>query len=222
MLNHHESNISASFLQIHSIITRGLQICVETVQASRQYGFPDGSRREGLFKYIRALVSVVNSHHLTEDEIAFPYFRKKLPNAPFDRLIEWHRHMDVMLAEISMAVDKCEQNDQLETNLGKLENALTMLNESWKPHIQMEYDEFISKADALVPVEEQMKLVRLFSEHGQKIAIPPELTVPFLMYNLPPEDRASFLKDVPAEVTQRLVPVLWKAQWESMTPYLLI
>jgi hypothetical protein len=126
-----------------------------------------------------------------------------------------------MLDEIKLAVEECQRSDQLEAGLRKLEDALTRLNESWQPHIQMETDEFIAKADALIPVEEQLRLTRLFAEHGQKHAVPPYLTVPFLLYNLPEEDRKLFSQDMPAEVLQNLVPVVWKEKWASMTPYLL-
>ncbi len=216
-----ESNVAVSFYNIHSIITRGLQVSIENIQGARQQGFQDEHRRAGLFQYIRALASVVNSHHLTEDEIAFPYFQKLLPDVPFDQLTRWHQEMDGMLAEITLVLDKCEQNVQPETNLGGLENALASLNESWHPHIKMETDTFITKVDGLIPEEEQLRLIRQFSEHGQKIALPPELTLPFLLYNLPPQDRQVFSREIPAEVLQHLVPVVWKARWEAMTPYLL-
>jgi hemerythrin-like domain-containing protein len=221
MLKQQESNIAASFLNIHNIITRGLKVSIESVQGVLKHGFQNETRREGLFKYIRALASVLNAHHLAEDEVAFPYFREKMPKAPFDDLVSWHRGMDEILAEINLAVGKCEKNDQLEINLGKLENALIRLNESWLQHIEFETDEFISKADGLVPVEEQLKFIRLFAEHGQKIAVPAELTVPFMLYNLPPQDRTVFSQELPVEIVQQLVPVVWKALWEPMKPYLL-
>jgi len=70
-------------------------------------------------------------------------------------------------------------------------------------------------------VEEQLKLVRLFGEHGQKNAVPPHLTVPFMLYNLPVDERKVFSQDMPAEVIHNLVPIVWKEKWESMTPFFL-
>ena len=221
MSNQRESIIAVSFLHIHSIITRGLRVSIESVQGFSQRGFKDKASQEGFFNYIRALASVVNAHHLTEDEIAFPYFREKLPGAPFDILIENHKVMVQLLEEIKLAVEKAEKKDQLATELSNLESALTRLNDLWHPHIQIETDEFMNKADALIPVEEQLRLVKLFGEHGQKNAVPPYLTVPFMLYNLPVEDRKVFSQGMPAEVLQNLVPVVWKEKWESMTPFLL-
>ncbi len=216
-----QTNIAVSFNNIHNIITRGLKVSIESVQAVINNDFQDESHREGLFNYIRALSSVLNSHHLMEDEIAFPYFRELLPEAPFDKLMYWHQEMVKMLDEINLALEKCVKNDQLETNLGNLAKALTRLFDTWRPHIQTEAVEFISKADALVSMEEQLRLVGQFSEYGVKTAVPHPLTVPFLLYNLPPEDRQVLSNNMPVEIVTHLVPVVWKEQWASMGPFFL-
>src|SRR5512136_74405 len=200
MSGQQESNIATSFYNIHNIITRGLRVSVENIQAAQEHGFPDPSRREGLFNYIRAFSSVLNSHHLTEDEIAFPYFKPRLPEVDFDVFIHYHQLMQGLLDEIHSAVEKCAKLDQPGNELKSLERPLLQLNEEWPVHIQHETDDFITKVDALIPVEEQLMLIRRFSEHGQKNALPPELTVPFVLYNLPPEDRLEFSRDMPAEV----------------------
>jgi hypothetical protein len=217
----HESYIAQSFLTIHRIITRGLRVSNESVQGVVKHGFKDETSREGLFKYIQALSSILHAHHLTEDELAFPYFRELMPDAPFDTLIGWHQEMVGMLDEIKVAAEACEGKGQLEPSLKQLENALGRLEETWLPHIQMETDEFIARADALINVDERLRLTQLFAEHGQKLSVPPYLTIPFLLYNLSPEDRLVFSQGMPAELLQHLVPVVWKPQWESMKPYLL-
>ena len=221
MSGEQESNVAVNLLIFHSIITRGLWVSIERARGFFQRGFEAESSKEGFINYIRALTSVVNAHHITEDEIAFPYFRDKLPDAPFDALIEDHQVMVRILNEIKLEIEKCENSDQLETDLRDLENALTRLNEQWHPHIQVEVDEVINKADALIPVDEQLRLVRLFGEHGQKYAVPPYLTVPFMLYNLSGEDRKVFSQGMPPEVLHNLVPIVWKEKWESMTPFLL-
>jgi hypothetical protein len=47
------------------------------------------------------------------------------------------------------------------------------------------------------------------------------LVVPFLLYNLPPEERAVFSQGMPPIVIQELVPVAWKEKWSPMKPFLL-
>jgi hemerythrin-like domain-containing protein len=221
MSKQQESNIAVSFFNIHNIITRGLRVSLENAQVILQGGFQDERTREGFFNYIRALTSVLNAHHRMEDEIAFPYFRESLPDFDFDNLTYWHHWMHEILDEINSAVEKIEKNNQLETEMKTIENALNRLNDGWPYHIQPETEGFISKADALVSIEEQLRLVRLFAEHSQKNAVPHYLTVPFMLYNLPVEDRKVFSQGMPAEVLQNLVPVVWKEKWASMAPYLL-
>jgi len=221
MSNQEGRLIAVSFLRIHDVITRGVSVSMEATQAALQQGFEDEKGREGFFNYLRALSSILHSHHLMEDELAFPYFRELLPQAPFDVLVRWHEEMVEMLDEINRAVAACEQNDQVEVNLRRLSDTLARLDDSWQPHIQMEFDEFIALADDLISEEEQLRLVRQFAEHGQQHSGPPYLTIPFVLYNLPPEERAVLARAMPAEVTQHLVPVVWKEQWASMAPYLL-
>jgi hemerythrin-like domain-containing protein len=221
MANADVTNVAVSFHNIHSIITRGLNVSIEGIQAAQQQGFPDGARREGFFNYIRALSSVLNAHHKTEDEVAFPYYRDKLPEVSFDGLTYWHQVMVRVLDEINQAVEKCAKNDNPGNELSSLEDPLVRLNEMWHPHIQFETSDFISKADALITVEEQLKLVEQMAEHGLKIAVPHTLTVPFMLYNLPKADRAVFSQGIPVEIVQKYVPITWKDEWESMTPYLL-
>ncbi len=50
---------------------------------------------------------------------------------------------------------------------------------------------------------------------------PDYLVVPFLLYNLSPEDRATMSAEMPPVVTQQLVPVVWKEKWQPMSPFLL-
>lgn len=186
-----------------------------------QQGFTGDKTREGFHKYLQAFLSVLNSHHLTEDEIAFPYFREKLPDAPFDLLIKTHETVVKVMGEIVQAIKTGEDVGGLDTELKNLDRSLMRLSEIWYPHIKLETTEFIDKADALISVEEQLRLVKLFSEHGQKNAVPPFLTVPFLLYNLSVENRKVFSQDMPAELTEHLVPVVWLDQWVSMKPFLL-
>ena len=221
MSKFNESNVATSFQNIHNIITRGLKVSIESLQAALQQGFQDNRRREGLFNYIRALSSTVNAHHLTEDDIVFPYYRDKLPEVSFDRLTYFHRVMMRVLDEINAAVEKYAKNGNPGNELESLGAPLIQLNDLWHPHIQFETNAFISKADGLIAVEEQLKLVGQMAEHDLKIAVPHPLTVPFMLYNLPEEDRAVFSQWIPGEVVQKFVPLTWKEQWESMTPYLL-
>ncbi len=221
MSQSNENLILVGFTQIHNIITRGLSVSLMSIRWFSEGSIAGAINLEGLFKYIQALVSVLNSHHLTEDEIVFPYFRALLPEAPFDSLMQDHQRIVLIMDEVSQALEKGGETGLLEAELEELERALTRLNDLWHPHIQVEATQIAEKADALIPLEERQKLVGQMSEHGQKIGGPPFLTVPFMLFNLPPGERAVFSRGMPSELLENLVPVVWKAQWESMMPYLL-
>jgi hypothetical protein len=45
--------------------------------------------------------------------------------------------------------------------------------------------------------------------------------VPFLLYNAEAEDRAFYVNAMPPELTQQLVPIVWKDEWAAMKPFLL-
>jgi hemerythrin-like domain-containing protein len=215
-----EAYIAESFQNIHDIISRGLKVSIENVQVFSGHGFIDRNLRGGYFNYVQALIAVLNAHHLTEDELAFPYFREKIPHAPFTALTQTHHVIVNIMSEIESSLKSCKE-EQPGTALHTLEASLLHLDDLWHPHIRIETSEFINKADDLVTVEERLRLVGQFSEYGQKYALPPFLTVPFMLFNLPVDQRMSFASKMPEELTHNLVPIVWKEQWESMKPFLL-
>lgn len=209
-----ESIFTISFQNIHKIITRALQVSIERIQGLATQEFEDEGSKQGFLNYVQTLVTILHSHHLTEDDLVFPYLRAKLPHAPFETLVQEHHAMVRVLDEIKPLLKKGE--------VAQLLSPLKRLNALWHPHIDTEMCECIHKADGVVSGEEQARMVKRFSEHGQGHSGPPELALPFLLYNLSPEDRQEFSKDWPPELLQHLVPVVWKAKWESMAPYLWI
>jgi hypothetical protein len=58
---------------------------------------------------------------------------------------------------------------------------------------------------------------KFFQEHTG----PAYLVMPFVLYNLSPEDRAITSQGFPEMVTKQLVPIDWKDKWVSMQPFLL-
>jgi hemerythrin-like domain-containing protein len=215
-------NVALDLLRIHSIITRGLNVATEKSQVFAREGFPDAATREGFIRYARSLVSVVHSHHLTENELVFPYLRAKLPNAPYDLLITQHQELVHHLEQIEVAIEEVAADAQAGAALTKLNGVLGRTVGIWRPHIGIEEDHFApDKVGPLLAPEEHNRLSRLFAEHGRKQMGPGYLVVPFLLYNLPPEERAVFARGMPFIVVRLLVPLVWKKQWAPMRPFLL-
>jgi hypothetical protein len=215
-------NVGLDLLRIHAIITRGLTVATEKSGVFAQEGFPDASTREGFTGYVRSLVSVVHGHHLTEDELVFPYFRAKLPDAPYDLLMAQHQELVHLLDGIKAAIEEVAASPRAAAALTELNGALRRTGETWHPHIGIEQDRFApDKVGPLLAPEEHVRLSRLFAEHGQRHMAPGHLVVPFLLYNLPPEERAVFARGMPFVLTRLLVPWVWRKRWAPMKPFLL-
>jgi hypothetical protein len=61
----------------------------------------------------------------------------------------------------------------------------------------------------------------LMTEHSQQHLQSPFLGIPFVLYNLPADERAIMTAMMPPAVTQQLVPVDWKQMWAPMQLFLL-
>jgi hemerythrin-like domain-containing protein len=217
-----EPSLANSLITIHKVITRAIEVTKDRSQSFVQHGLSDVSLRSGFVSYLRAFVSVTHAHHLTEDEVFFPYFREKIPEAPFDLLTAQHREVARLLDEIGAATDAAESGSQSVEPFSSISRVATGLGEIWYPHIAKE-ESLLSPAgiDAIVARDEQLGLIKLATEHSMKHAGPDYLVVPFMLYNLSPEDRATMSQGMPPVVTQQLVPVAWKEKWAPMSPFLL-
>ncbi len=177
--------------------------------------------REGLLSYIRSLVSVLDSHHRLEDELAFPYLKEAFPDGPYELLMGQHLELAPVLAEIKSALDNSAEIP--DSGLFRmLQPLLQKISEFWHPHIRIE-EEFLTveKARAGIALEDHARLGKLFMKHSQQNSGPDFLILPFLLHNLPPDQRSNFAALMPPIVTEQLVPVVWKDKWEPMKPFLL-
>ena len=210
----------SSFLGVHAIVSRGLDVANENLS---RYPERDPAMLGGFLNYVRALSSIIHGHHLTEDQLAFPYFRKMMPEAPFELLSEQHRQLEPLLDTMNAAIQKCEDRGNITEDFRRLAQALERMKEGWYPHIRIEEEHFTyARIESLrISDEEQSRLVQQFGEHSRQHTGPPYLVMPFLLYNTPLERRAQVAETLPPEVTQHLIPVVWKDKWANMKPFLL-
>ncbi len=217
-----EPNIGVELLRIHSIITRGLKISTENAQVFRDRGFPDKTTKEGYLNYINSFVAVLNAHHLTEDDLAFPYLKEKFPEAPYELLKTQHQNVVLVLNQVKAVIEPLTTETKTGDSLNLLSESLKEIAALWYPHIQIEEDHFtVEKMKIRIPLVDHVKMGKLFMEHSQQYATPDYLVVPFLIYNLDPAERITFIGHLPPVVTQQLIPTVWKAKWEPMKPFLL-
>jgi len=215
-------NIGAELLIVHAAISRGMKVAEEHGRRFSQEGYPDASTHEGFISYVRTFVSVLDEHHLLEEELAFPRLRSKFPEAPYDLLLEQHQVIVGVLHEIGAALEGVAVDWQPGTSLNDLTYALGRIALLWHPHIQIEQEHFtVEQAAARLSVDEQIEWSRLFMEYSQQHASPDYLVLPFMLYNLPPAERSIFAGMLPPIVTEQLVPIVWREKWEPMRPFLL-
>lgn len=203
-------------LVIHKIISRGLTVSLRKCdEYLGNQGIPP-EEAAGFSLYVSTLKRVTHAHHLSEDEIAFPYFKDYI-EAPYNRLKEDH----LTIAHILDMFDKCLL-DISSDGLGKLHEVLEEFDKLWVPHIIIEEENFTSqKLHKIAGMKEQVTIAQELANHGRKNSGPGPLALPFMFYNLEGKDREAFMKHFPMIVKKVLVPIIWKGQWKPMTPFFL-
>lgn len=210
------SPVVEGLLMIHKIISRGLSISISKCdEYIAKKGIPPGEIK-GFSMYVAALKRVTHSHHLSEDEIAFPYYKDSI-DAPYNRLKDDHHN----ISRVLVALDQCLK-DLSPGGMDRLHKILNEFHSLWVPHIRIEEDNFTTdKLQAASGMKEQVILVEKLARHGSKYMSPGPLTLPFLFFNLEVRDRKAFMMPFPWMVKKVLVPIIWKGQWKPMSPFLL-
>jgi len=214
MLDKPLPNIGLDLRRIHRVITRGLSVALQNSQVFAESGFPDDTTREGFWKYCQGLEANTHGHHLSEDDIFFPFVRTRLPGTDYVTLLAEHQVLTGILAEIKAAREAGSAAD--------VNHALAKMAEVWHSHIAKEEVDFSPEImGRVMTVQEHIDMAQKTAAHSSMHAQPAPLAVPFLLYNVEGADRAFYLGAMPAELTQQLVPIVWKDEWAAMKPFLL-
>jgi hemerythrin-like domain-containing protein len=210
------SPVVEGLLKIHKIISRALSISIRKCDEYKLKPSIPPNETAGFSMYLLTLKHVTHSHHLSEDEIAFPYFKDYI-EAPYDRLKDDHQ----TIASVLVKLEQC-LNDLSSEGIRKLQEVLDEFEKLWIPHIKIEEENFTAgKLQATVEIKEQLSIAEKLARHGSKNSGPGSLALPFLFYNLEGIDREAFMMPFPWIVKSVLVPVVWKGQWKPMRPFLL-
>jgi len=222
MINENHGDIGTDIIRFHRLITRSLEITIQNVNRFLEIDAIKESVREGFLKYIQSFSTVLDAHHKLENDKIFPYFMDKLPDAPYDRLITQHKIVKESISHINVGINNLKANgDELEL-LNLLKTDLRMIDKIWHPHIRIEEEHIYERVGSLkLSFEETNRLRKEYSEFFQENAQPTYLIMPFVLYNLTPEDRAILTQQLPEMVTKQLIPIDWKDKWASMQPFLL-
>ena len=207
---------------IHNAISRGLSMGIQVAQRFAREGYPDQSTGSGFALYLRTLAGVLHLHHSAEDEVAFPFLRDKLPDLPFEDLITEHERMEAILEELSPILDKLHGKAGEGPVLEDARRALAGLAEIWPAHIEIEEAGVsVKRLEAMVGPEALASWLAEMGQHRTEGAPPDPVALPFILYNLPAEERAIMAAQMPPAVSQELVPGPWREHWVPMKPFLL-
>jgi|WetSurMetagenome_2_1015567.scaffolds.fasta_scaffold47803_3 hypothetical protein len=210
------SPVVEGLLMIHKIITRGLGNSIRKCDEYLSDSGISGKEAGGFSMYVSTLKWVMHSHHTTEDELGFPYFRQHI-EAPYDRLKEDHLSIAGMLQKLVKPVPGTSREE-----LSSLRETLGEIETLWAPHIQIEEEKFSNeKVNSLFGMGEQVKLAALLGKHSSNNSGPGQFALPFMFFNLGKNDREIFMKNFPWIVRNVLVPVVWIGQWKPMEPFFL-
>ncbi len=210
--------IIKTMLILHSVITRGVHLSLETCKGYLA-GAPIGGR-EGFVDYCTALTGLTDEHHVGEDEIIFPFLRPLSPDTPFDRLSADHQRIVLLLRSAEAHAAAWGQGD--DAALGELAGTLAEFKEIWHPHIAIEEGDFTAeKLAGLMSSEDDARLDEESGQHAMQNIKLPHLVMPFLLYSLDPERRAAFAARFPEPLVKQVIPIDWKDKWAPMKPWLL-
>ena len=205
--------------RIHRIISRGLKVSVTFAERFQQNGFPSDNIRKGFFMYTRALGLVMRAHHEGEDEVIFPYLIEKKVPADYDLLVMEHRAFEDYLHELETYLEDAEKEEKT-ADLTRVRESLEQIAAMWPMHIVREEEELLGNAIGILSPLEEVNITLAASRHAQRRSDQVHLMIPFQLYNLFPEDRRSFARNIPSRVLEQL-DTTWKGKWELMKPFLM-
>ena len=214
-------DIAQDLIRIHRVITRGLNVGIAKGAEYLQSGLPQPRVFLGYSNYAHSLASVLGAHHQGEDQLAFPVLRIQLTSAPYEQLAADHHKIELQLDMIHQAVADLS-GDAPKDGVKILVDCLRRVYAIWVPHIQLEEHHFSREAiSTIMSLENQRQLSEAIGKHTQEHAGPPHWVIPFVLFNLEPEDRAAMAATLPPMITDELVPKVWKDQWAPMKSFLL-
>ena len=210
------SPLAEGLLRIHKVITRGINISIRKCDEYLGTNSIPPGEAAGFSKYVSSLKWVTHAHHLSEDEIIFPFFNDRI-EAPYNRLMDDHQTITGILVRLDQCLPEI-----LSGKVGRLREVLGEFENLWVPHIGIEEQNFTGeKIQSILAVNEQVAFAEKLSRHGRENSGPGPLVLPFMIYNLEGSDREAFMMPFPWIIKNFLIPVLWKGQWKSMGPFFL-
>lgn len=180
---------------------------------------PNAAALRAYLRYVDTALTAFDAHHRLEEDVLFPLFARRDADAPVRALIDEHATLKQLEAAVRAARVEVARDPAA---LRGLAAAWRALYDACLPHFADEeraFDDAWYAAhlapDALLAFGKQV------AQHSQQHHKPAARLLPFILYNLAPDDRAVFAARMPRFVTQVLVRHLFKwVGWRDMHPFL--
>jgi hemerythrin-like domain-containing protein len=210
------NRIEHDLVLIHRVMTHAIQSALNAIDQSEQVGTDPKS----FALYLRCLLTLVHEHHTNEETIFFPGVRKLMPSCPFDLLNDQHKQILKKLDRLESTLPVLEQANGELMNYSAVRSALVDLAESVRPHFSEEETRFCcGDVEKAMDRETEARFCLDMAEHGKANSKPPQLLLPFLLYNSAPDDRQIFIDMLPWFVRKVLIGVVWRKQWRAIERY---
>jgi hemerythrin-like domain-containing protein len=223
MQPHTKFDFASDLLVVHKVITRALDVAAESGPAAFDARITDPAKFDGYIQYVDCTMRQLHEHHGNEDTVAFPMLRRIDPQEPYDLLVSQHaamiqtiEHIEGLIADIKGKTPSVDMQEHLLSYLKQLRT-------SWQTHISEEEAHF--GPDGISPsisMADRVKIGKASVRYGSLHSSPLALMLPFALFNLEEDDRATMANMMPGIVTKFLIPVLWRSKWAPMRLYLLV
>ena len=180
-------------------------------------------KKEGFINYLKSLVNLFHSHHTVEDDKIFPFFKSSNFSMPYENLAKQHEDLIPLLDSLESSIEQLNSDFSNVENIEFVKICLQHIQSAWDEHYKLE-EEYLNDENIaqLISLEEQGKLCLEFGQYAGKHINPDYLVIPFILFNLPTQEREVMAEVFPPVITQELIPNQWKDKWQSMSPFLRI
>ena len=200
-------DFSKDLLLIHSLITRSMNILIDNSKMISNTKSRSKEVDQGYLDYLKSFHQILEINHTGEDEIGFPQWKGKIPDAPYDKLISQHQDMLKHLNRIKHRIGSLESASSVQQSFNDIYTSLTNLKSIWKPHIEIEEYYFgPENVKSIYNSTEREQFGIAFMTHGRKNAKSISTYVPFLLFNLDENERKIFADNMPGILTKFLYP----------------
>jgi hemerythrin-like domain-containing protein len=212
-------DLAHDLINVHKVITRALDVAVDDNASALE----KPAEYDGYIMYTGCLVRQLHEHHSNEDAVVFPMLRSLLPDAPYDLLMSQHAEMIHVVEQVESSITALKAGTRAADMQAQLLESLRDLRARWADHIAEEESNFGPDGiPSAISMTDRVRVGKAAARYAQLHSFPISLMLPFMLYNLQEQDRATMAQTIPGFLIKFFVPVLWRKRWEPMRPYLLV